>query len=231
MKTVPFRLFALGAMLPLLAFGGEGDEMLANYLELKTVEIEDSFLGEVGNREDWNERKEGFRKRLGYMLGLSPDRPRTDLKATITGKLEGDGFTVENLHYQSSPGLYVTGNLYLPAERKKGEKFPAILYVCGHGRVKKGGVSFGNKVHYHHHGAWFARNGYVCLTIDTIQLGEIEGIHHGTYSKNMWWWVSRGYTPAGVEAWNGMRGIDYLQSRPEVDPERIGVTGRSGGWA
>ena len=231
MKPVPFRFFAIGALLPLFAFGGEGDEMLANYLELRTVEIEDSFLGEVGDKEDWNERKAEHRERLGYMLGLSPDRPRTDLKATITGKLEGDGFTVENLHYQSSPGLYVTGNLYLPAERNKGDKYPAVLYVCGHGRVKKGGVSFGNKVHYHHHGAWFARNGYVCLTIDTIQLGEIEGIHHGTYSKNMWWWVSRGYTPAGVEAWNGMRGIDYLQSRPEVDPERIGVTGRSGGGA
>ena len=47
MKSVPFGLFALGAMLPLLAFGGEGDEMLAKYFELKTVEIEDSFLGEV----------------------------------------------------------------------------------------------------------------------------------------------------------------------------------------
>ena len=74
-------------MLPLLAFGGEGDEMLANYLELKTLEIEDSFLGEIGNRQDWNELKDEYRKRLGYMLGLSPDRPRSDPKATITGKL------------------------------------------------------------------------------------------------------------------------------------------------
>ena len=205
--------------------------MLAKYFERQTAQIEDSFLREVEKKEDWNKRKAEYRERLGYMLGLSLDRPRTDLKAAITGKLEGDGFTVENLHYQSSPGLYVTGNLYLPAERKKGEKFPAVLYVCGHGRVKKGGVSFGNKVHYHHHGAWFARNGYVCLTIDTIQLGAIEGIPHGTYSKNMWWRVSRGYTPAGVEAWNGMRGIDYLQSRSEVDADRIGVTGRSGGGA
>jgi len=231
MKTVPFRFFALGSLLPFFALGNQGDEMLAKYLEQRTVQVEESFLEKVENKEEWNKHKDEYRKRLGYMLGLSPDRPRTDLKATITGTLEGDGFIVEKLHYQSSPGLYVTGNLYLPVDRKKGAKFPAVLYVCGHGRVKKGGVSFGNKVHYHHHGAWFARNGYVCLTIDTIQLGEIEGIHHGTYSKNMWWWVSRGYTPAGVEAWNGMRGIDYLQGRPEVDPDRIGVTGRSGGGA
>jgi hypothetical protein len=231
MKTVPFRLFAFVALFPFFALGDQGDEMLAKYLERRTVQVEESFLEEVDNKEDWNKLKGKYRERLGYMLGLSPDRPRTDLKPKITGKLEGEGFSVEKLHYQSSPGLYVTGNLYLPVDRKKGERFPAVLYVCGHGRVKKAGVSYGNKVHYHHHGAWFARNGYVCLTIDTIQLGEIEGIHHGTYSKDMWWWVSRGYTPAGVEAWNGMRGIDYLQGRPEVDPDRIGVTGRSGGGA
>ncbi len=231
MKNFLLRFLFLLTVFPFFTSGGEGDEMLAKYFEQRTIQIEESFLEEVGSKDDWNELKETHREQLWYMLGLSSDLPRADLKATVTGKLDGDGFIVEKLHYQSSPGLYVTGNLYLPAARKKDEKFPAILYVCGHGRVKKDGVSFGNKVHYHHHGAWFARNGYVCLTLDTIQLGEIEGLHHGTYSKNMWWWVSRGYTPAGVEAWNGIRGIDYLQSRPEVDPERIGVTGRSGGGA
>ena len=84
---------------------------------------------------------------------------------------------------------------------------------------------------YQHHGAWFAQNGYVCLVIDTLQMGEIEGLHHGTYRENMWWWNARGYTPAGVEAWNSIRAIDYLVSRPEVDPNRIGMTGRSGGGA
>jgi dipeptidyl aminopeptidase/acylaminoacyl peptidase len=135
--------------------------MLRRYFELLTKKTEDSFLAQIKTRQDWEKNKEKYRQRLSYMLGLDPDRPRTDLKATVTGKTKGDGFVVENLHYQSSPGLYVTGNLYLPAERKPGQKFPAILYVCGHGKVKKGGVSYGNKVHYHHHGSWFARNGYV----------------------------------------------------------------------
>ena len=75
------------------------------------------------------------------------------------------------------------------------------------------------------------RNGYVCLVLDTLQMGEIEGIHHGTYRYDMWWWLCRGYTPAGVEAWNCIRALDYLQTRPEVDPQRMGVTGRSGGGA
>jgi dienelactone hydrolase len=106
-----------------------------------------------------------------------------------------------------------------------------VIYVCGHGQVKMDGVAYGNKVYYQHHPTWFARHGYACLALDTIQLGELEGIHHGTYRENMWWWNARGYTPAGVEAWNGIRAIDYLQSLKEIDPDKIGITGRSGGGA
>jgi lipid II:glycine glycyltransferase (peptidoglycan interpeptide bridge formation enzyme) len=72
------------------------------------------------------------------------------------------------------PGLYVTGDLYLP--KGQTQPAPAILYVCGHGKVVKDGVSLGNKTYYQHHGEWFARNGYVCLAIDTVELGEIAGV-------------------------------------------------------
>ncbi len=144
----------------------------------------------------------------------------THLKPVITGKVEHEEFTVEKLHFQSSPGLYVTGNLYLP--KKIDKPLPAILYVCGHGQVKKDGIAYGSKAHYQHHGGWFARNGYVCLIIDTLQLGEIEGIHHGTYKYDMWWWINRGYTPAGVEAWNCIRALDYLETRKEVDAHENG---------
>ena len=161
------------------------------------------------------------------MLGLWPMPERTALNPVITGKLEQDDFTVEKLHFQALPKLYVTANLYLP--KKLERPAPAILYVCGHSRVLTNGVSCGNKAGYQHHGAWFARNGYVCLVIDTVQLGEIQGAHRGTHSEGQWWWNARGYTPAGVEAWFGIRALDYLCSRPEVDKERIGMTGRSGG--
>jgi hypothetical protein len=65
--------------------------------------------------------------------------------------------------------------------------------------------------------------------IDMLQYAEIQGRHRGTYGEGRWWWNSRGYTPAVVEAWFGIRALDYLCARPEVDPERIGMTGRSGG--
>jgi dienelactone hydrolase len=206
-----------------------GDRMIAAYFEAETARLHNAGLKDVDSLDQWKARREIYRQQLLEMLGLDPLPERTDLEATVTGRAEHEEFVVENLHYQSRPGLYVTANLYRP--KNLDAPVPAILYVCGHGGVKQNGVSYGNKVSYQHHGAWFARHGYVCLTIDSLQLGEIESIHHGTYRYKMWWWNNRGYTPAGVEAWNCVRALDYLQSRPEVDPQRIGVTGRSGGGA
>jgi dienelactone hydrolase len=206
-----------------------GDRMIAEYFRLETAKLSDACLADIQTLDDWKKRREEYRRQLLEMLGLDPLPSRSPLNTTVTGKVEHDEFTVENLHFQSRPGLYVTGNLFLP--RKVEGRLPAILYVCGHAGVKKDGISYGNKAFYQRHGEWFARNGYVCLVIDSLQLGEIEGIHHGTYRYGMWWWLNRGYTPAGVEAWNCVRALDYLQSRPEVDPERLGVTGRSGGGA
>ncbi len=202
---------------------------LAAYFEAETAKLRDDCLADVHSIEDWKAKRGEFHGQLLEMLGLDPMPKRTDLKATITGRVERDDFSVENIHFQSRPGLYVTGNLWLP--KGLDGPAPAVLYVCGHGGVKIDGVAYGNKTYYQHHGAWFARNGYVCLTIDSLQLGEIEATHHGTYRYKMWWWNNRGYTPAGVEAWNCIRALDYLQSRPEVDGERLGVTGRSGGGA
>jgi dienelactone hydrolase len=203
---------------------------LAAYFEDEVSRIEQkNELTQYKSLGDWEAAKLQLREQLFDMLCLSPRPAKTDLQATVTGTVESDEFTVETIHFQSMPGLYVTGNFYKPKSFEG--KLPTILYVCGHGQVKKDGISFGNKTHYHYHGSWFARNGYCCLTIDTLQLGEIEGIHHGTYRENRWWWNSRGYTPAGVEAWNCIRALDYLETRPEVDAACIGVTGRSGGGA
>ena len=204
-----------------------GDAMIQEYLRRETEKIETNFLAEAKSAEDWNNLRKKYHQQYLHMLGLWPLPERTPLKATTTGKLERDDYVVELLHFQSRSGLYVTANLYRPTTVRSNEKLPAVLYVCGHsGRGRNG-----NKTAFQSHGIWFARHGYVCLVLDTLQLGEIAGVHHGTYRENRWWWISRGYTPAGVECWNGVRGIDYLVSRPDVDPERIAVTGISGGGA
>jgi dienelactone hydrolase len=204
-----------------------GDEMIQRYLQQETAVVEVEFPGAMRSLEDWEVARPALLEQYHDMLGLWPLPEKTPLRATVTGTLERGEYVVENLHYQSRPGLYVTANLYRPALIPPGTRLPAVLYVCGHSPRGRDG----NKTAYQSHGIWFARHGYVCLVLDTLQMGEIAGIHHGTYRENRWWWLSRGYTPAGVEAWNGVRGIDYLVSRPDVDPERIGVTGISGGGA
>jgi len=203
--------------------------MLAEYFRAETTKLADQCLVNIETLDEWKTKRHLLRRQLFEMFGLDPLPEKTALSPVITGKVEHDAFIVEKIHFQSRPGFYVTTNLYVPKSLEK--PVPAILYVCGHGRVKKNDISYGNKVRYQHHAAWFARHGYVCLIMDTLQLGEIEGIHHGTHRYNMWWWISRGYTPAGVEAWNCIRALDYLETRKEVDMDRIGVTGRSGGGA
>jgi len=115
------------------------------------------------------------------MLGLDPFPEKTYLNPVITGKVEHKEFTVENLHFQSRPRLYVTANLYIPKDMEK--PAPTILYVCGHGPSKKNGISYGNKVTYQHHAAWFARHGYV---VDKERFGVTGRSGGGAYS----WWIS-----------------------------------------
>jgi dienelactone hydrolase len=206
-----------------------GNLELAAYFRVETAKLAALCLNDLTRAEDWPSRRDDYRRELLEMLGLWPMPERTALQAEVSGRETTEWFDVEKVHFQSLPGLYVTANLYLP--KGVDGPAPAILYVCGHGASMRDGVSFGNKVTYHHHGVWFARHGYVCLIVDTLQLGEIQGEHHGTHRLGQWWWHSRGYTPAGVETWNSIRAIDYLVSRPEVDAARIGMTGRSGGGA
>lgn len=206
--------------------GSPGDAMIRAWLAARTARIEAAFADDTAPPLTDDHRRAARAEYL-HMLGLDPLPERGPLGTTVTGTIAGDGFVVDTLHYQSLPGLYVTANLWRPAATPAGTRHPAVLYVCGHsGRGRDG-----NKTAFQDQGMWFARHGYVCLVVDTLQLGEIPGIHHGTYREERWWWQSRGYTPAGVECWNGIRGLDLLAARDDVDPERIGVTGISGGGA
>jgi cephalosporin-C deacetylase-like acetyl esterase len=243
-------LLPLGPLSPLAAQAPApkpGDAMIEKYLAQEAAKLGEKVLDGAKTRAEWEARRPRLKQEYLDMLGLWPLPEKTPLNAKITGTVEGTGFVVEKLHFQSKPGLYVTGNLYRPTAsggRRPPGKLPAVLYVCGHSNRGRDG----NKTAFQDHGMWFATNGYVCLVIDTLQLGEIPGVHHGTYGRpylhlkaygiknrdvleNRWWWQALGYTPAGVECWNGIRGIDYLVSRPDVDAERIAVTGISGGGA
>ena len=204
-----------------------GDAIIQAYLARLAGELHAKPLDGRDGPKPVESFRDAYRGEYLDMLGLDPLPDRSPLEASVTGTLEEDGYVVEKLHYQSLPGLYVTASLYRPADVPPGRLLPGILYVCGHADMKRDG----NKAAYQANGIWLARHGYVCLMVDTLQRGEVAGVHHGTYREGRWWWHSRGYTSAGVECWNGIRGLDYLASRPDVDPDRLGVTGISGGGA
>lgn len=192
------------------------------YLNQEAKKITDASLNGILSLSDWkNSRQKRYEEYLEMMgLGSFPvTGKRPDLNVKFTGTIKKDGYRIEKLYYESLPGLYVVANLYIPDKIKN--KVPAILYVCGHAPTQKEA--------YQAHPRKFAQLGFVSLIIETIQLGEVRGEHHGTWANGWFNWYSRGYTPGGVELWNAMRGIDLLCARPEVDPEKIGVTGISGG--
>lgn len=195
---------------------------IRTYLMRVASELTHESLGGIRTRQDWESVRSLRYRQFLEMMGLVDvpiEGPRPPLNVTITGTIHGDGYRIEKLYYESLPGLYVPANLYIPDGLS--EPAPAILYVCGHSRTQK--------VSYQTHPRKFAQLGFVCLIIETIQWGEVQGDHWGCYARGWFHWYSRGYNPGGVELWNAMRGLDLLCDRPEVDPNRLGVTGISGG--
>lgn len=156
---------------------------------------------------------------------------RTPLNPKITGTISRDGYRIEKVIFESQPKHYVTGILFLPDATKHKPPYPGILVPCGH--------SFNGKASnaYQTMGALLALNGMVGFVFDPIDQGERGQLLSqwpklaGTRAHTMLGVGSilLGRNTARFEVWDGMRAIDYLQSRPEVDPKRIGCTGNSGG--
>jgi cephalosporin-C deacetylase-like acetyl esterase len=197
---------------------------IRDYLTRAALGITRNALADCHSASAWRRLVPTRRRQFLEMMGLA-DLPelasRPSLNVTVTGVVERERYRIEKLYYESVPRLYVTANLYVP--RGLSGRAPGVLYVCGHAQNQK--------VHYQAHPHRFAELGFVCLIVETIQLGEVAGYHHGCYREGWFHWYSRGYTSAGIELLNGVRGLDLLAQRPEVDRARLGVTGISGGGA
>jgi len=177
------------------------------------------------------------RARLLAALGDPP--PRTPLNARITGTLERDGYAVEKLIFESRPRYYVTANVYVP--RKRSGPFPAVLAPVGHWGA---GKSFEE---YQRLGIFLARRGYLTLVYDVPGQGERRQYYDPVLGRALidpggsHWFVTLEHGYAGAQAiltggnyasylvWDGIRAIDYLSERPDVDRNRIACTGTSGG--
>ncbi|MFC1805943.1 acetylxylan esterase [Planctomycetota bacterium] len=171
------------------------------------------------------------RVKAAWLDAIGPFPEKTPLKAKIVGTLDRGDYRVEKVIYESRPNHHVTGNLYLP---KKGKgPFPGVLVPCGHSGNGKASVA------YQTASILMAKHGFVSLCYDPFGQGERiqtldakgKRLAAGTGEHTL---VDIGARLCGLGAsnyriWDGIRSIDYLCSRPEVDPKRIGCTGNSGG--
>ncbi|MBE7559299.1 acetylxylan esterase [bacterium] len=151
-----------------------------------------------------------------YPGGRMPER--TPLHARVTGTLSGEGYHVEKVMFESRPGFWVVGNLYLP----DGEgPFPAMVNPIGHWGAGKAVMQVQSRC------MGLARRGVAALALETV--GAMERAAPGNDHDVGLASVLVGQTDVGVQVWDAMRAVDYLQSRPEIDANRIGSTGVSGG--
>ena len=181
--------------------------------------------------EDVNKRRSYVREQMLKDLGGFPDR--TPLNARVVGVLERPGYRIEKVIFESQPHFYVTANLYLP---KTGHPpYPAILYPLGHERGGKTNPTWQQML------GSLATKGFVALTWDPIGQGERLQIFDEDLRESKVGNSTTEHTVVGTQCmlvgdhlarytiWDGMRALDYLLSRKEVDPARIGLTGNSGG--
>ena len=192
-------------------------EALQAHFQTAIARRHDQLFKGITTVTAWEREKQRLRAALTRMLWNDMPWPETPPRATVTHRQEYDGYTTENLVLETAPGVYLTGNLYLPRNGPK--PYPVVLYQCGHA----------NKSVYRRHGAWLASHGIATLVMDNIEMGELEFTHHGVYSHAWFHWYSRGFSPLAVELLNARRAVDYLAARPDLDRNRIGATGRSGG--
>ncbi|MCK5209354.1 MAG: acetylxylan esterase, partial [Cyclobacteriaceae bacterium] len=195
------------------------------------LESRKTEINKLKTKADWLERQSMVRNKLLEIVGPFPDK--TPLNVQVTGVLKKDGFSIEKIIYESIPGYYVTGALYIP-DGIKG-KAPAIFYACGHS-VEGFRVGI-----YQHIIINLVKKGFVVFTIDPMGQGERYQYwdakakklkfpipdHEHSYPGAQC--LISGYSTGNYFLWDMIRGVDYLLTRKEVDPVRIGVTGRSGG--
>jgi dienelactone hydrolase len=171
----------------------------------------------------WDKRLAGVADGLRRSFGRMPEEP-CDLAPEILGTLPRDGYAIERLTFQSRPGVRVTANLYRP-DPVEGKK-PAVLSVHGHwawARIDP---------HVQARCIGLAKLGYVCLCVDAFGSGEraidpAPGTYHGALVGASLW--PAGVPLLGLQVYDNRRAVDYLLSRPEVDPHKLAITGASGG--
>lgn len=216
------------------SYSKEMPDMLISYLARHLNQITASWDQKralLQTATDVQARNRIVQENLLSMLGTFP--PKTPLEALTVKTVEKDGYRVENVMFLSRPNFWVTGNLYIPTRGRR--RFPAILSPCGHYPLARMTSQYQSAY------ISLAKNGFVVLGYDPIGQGERRQYWNPTtdvtdvggpiteHSMAGQLLLLLGENLTNYLVWDGMRAIDYLLTRPEVDAERIGCAGHSGG--
>jgi cephalosporin-C deacetylase-like acetyl esterase len=190
-------------------------------------------ISKINSLSEWKQRQQWIKNTLKETVGAFPSK--TPLNAKVTKSFNEDNYHLENIVYQSQPGYYVTAGLFIPNGLKKGIKVPAIIYCSGHSdNGYRSGI-------YQHTILNLVEKGFIVFAFDPIGQGERLQYYNSETHKSIFKYPSYEHSYPGAQLfitgntlarnfiWDGIRAVDYLLTRKEVDPERIGITGRSGG--
>jgi len=192
--------------------------------------IRRTHWSQVKSESDLQQLRVELRKSVLEMIGVLPTE-KTALHATIVGRVSGDGFHIEKLVYQSIPELYVTALVYVPDDGSR--IHPAVLVPAGH--------SSNGKIHYQDLCQRLVHRGYLVMSWDPIGQGERSQFWDVKKKKSRYNLICAEHAVLGNlaylaganlarwEIWDGMRAVDYLLTRSDVDSQRISITGTSGG--
>ncbi|MBX9578899.1 MAG: acetylxylan esterase [Gemmataceae bacterium] len=203
-------------------------------------------------KEAWEARKKELREQILVANGLWPLPEKTPLNPVVHGKTDRDGYTIEKVFLASTPGHYVSGNLYRPLPSETGgsrpplaQKLPGVLFAHGHwkdGRLHDAGekaaardVKSGGEPDLAR-GRFFmqaipvtlARLGFVVFQYDMVGVADSTALPHAAGFADAAGEL-RLQSAMGLQTWNSLRALDFLLSLPDVDPNRVGMTGASGG--
>jgi len=188
-------------------------------------------INAIQTLEGWQQRQKWIHGTLIEIAGPFPEK--TPLNAKIVKTINKESYRIEHIIFESRPGFYVTSSLFIPAGLKKGSKAPVVIYVSGHTLDGYRG--------YQHVILNLVKKGFIVFAFDPIGQGERLGYFDPETGKTIVGGIDEEHSYPGAQAfitgssaaryfiWDGIRAVDYVLTRKEVDPARIGITGRSGG--
>ncbi|MBW7892994.1 MAG: acetylxylan esterase, partial [Chitinophagaceae bacterium] len=192
----------------------------------------EAAIEKITTLEEWQDRQKLIKKTLSDVVGAFPER--TPLNARVMRTVTKSDYKIEHIVYESVPGFLVTSSLFIPRQKTK-KKLPAVIFCSGHA-----GIGY-RTAGYQHPVLSLVKKGFIVFAFDPVGQGERLQYQDTVAGKP----VIKGPVPEhsypGAQAlisgdsqarymiWDGIRAVDYLLTRKEVDPDNIGITGRSGG--